>query len=45
LKLALGEMSIEVLKSATVSSQKIQTAGYSFRYPTIADAVKNLEAP
>ena len=45
LKLALGEMSIEVLKSATVSSQKIQTAGYRFRYPTIADAVKNLEAP
>lgn len=43
LKLALGEMSIEVLKSATVSSRKLDTVGYAFRYPTITDAVKNLE--
>lgn len=44
LKVALGEMSIEVLKSATVSSQKIEGEGYSFHFPTIQDAVKNLEA-
>lgn len=44
LKIALGEMSIEVLKSATVSNRKIAEAGFHFRYPTIAEAVKNLEA-
>lgn len=43
LKLALGEMSIEVLKSATVSSRKIKNAGYTFRYPTIKEAVEDLE--
>lgn len=42
LKIALGEMSIEVLKSATVSSQKIETAGFSFQYPTIDKAVQQL---
>jgi len=44
LKIGLGEMSIEILKSATVSSRKIEDAGFTFRYPTIADAVNNLEA-
>ena len=43
LKLALGEMSIEVLKSATVSSQKIEAAGFTFQYPTIEKAVNNLK--
>jgi len=43
LKMALGEMSIEVLKSATVSSQKIEKAGFTFAYPTIEKAVKNLK--
>ncbi|OSZ79000.1 TIGR01777 family protein [Chitinophagaceae bacterium IBVUCB1] len=42
LKLMLGEMSIEVLKSATVSSNKIEDAGFVFRYPTIGKAVENL---
>ena len=42
LKLVLGEMSIEVLKSATVSCRKIQDAGFSFRYPSIEGALKNL---
>jgi uncharacterized protein (TIGR01777 family) len=44
LKLALGEMSIEVLKSATVSCEKIQSAGFSFSYPTIEEAIKSLLA-
>jgi NAD dependent epimerase/dehydratase family enzyme len=36
-------MSVEVLKSATVSSKKIETAGYKFTYPHIDDAVRQLE--
>jgi hypothetical protein len=43
LKIALGEMSVEVLKSATVSSKKIESAGFQFRYPRIEDAVRHLE--
>ncbi len=42
LKLVLGEMSIEVLKSATVSSAKIQKAGFQFLYPTIDAALNEL---
>jgi len=42
LKIILGEMSIEVLKSATVDSNKIKKAGYAFLYPTIISALKNL---
>lgn len=42
LKIALGEMSIEVLKSATVSSKKMLDAGFVFQYPTIEKALDNL---
>jgi hypothetical protein len=42
LKLALGEMSVEILKSATVSSHKIQQAGFNFIYPNITSAIRNL---
>lgn len=35
LRLLLGEMSIEVLKSATVSAEKIKEAGFIFKYPEI----------
>ncbi|MES2330222.1 MAG: TIGR01777 family oxidoreductase [Bacteroidota bacterium] len=42
LKIALGEMSIEVLKSATVSSQKMQSTGFVFSYPTIEEAFAEL---
>jgi hypothetical protein len=38
----LGEMSVEVLKSATVSSEKIEKAGYQFLFPGIEAAIKNL---
>jgi len=42
LKAMLGEMSVEVLKSATVNDEKIKHAGFSFLYPTIETALKNL---
>jgi uncharacterized protein len=44
LKVVLGEMSIEVLKSTTVSSEKIRKEGFQFLFPTIADAIKSLRA-
>jgi NAD dependent epimerase/dehydratase family enzyme len=42
LKLLLGEMSIEVLKSTTVSSAKTEASGFVFQYPTISKAVQQL---
>lgn len=42
LKILLGEMSIEVLKSAKVSSKKIQEEGYSFKFPSIKKALEDL---
>jgi len=42
LKTVLGEMSIEVLKSATVSSSKVELTGFQFAYPDVDSAVKNL---
>jgi len=43
LKMILGEMSIEVLKSATVSSRKAEAAGFVFNFPHIEGAAGNLE--
>jgi uncharacterized protein (TIGR01777 family) len=42
LKLVFGHLSVEVLKSATVSSEKIQSAGFGFSYSTIDAALNNL---
>lgn len=42
LKIMLGEMSIEVLKSAQVSCGKIQSTGFEFEYPTINAALDQL---
>jgi NAD dependent epimerase/dehydratase family enzyme len=42
LKIILGEMSIEVLKSATVNSFKTQSSGFHYNYPTINLALEQL---
>ena len=42
LKLLLGELSIEILKSTTVSSEKIVKTGFLFQFPTIKIAIKQL---
>lgn len=42
LKIMLGQRSIEVLKSATVSCKKILSAGFGFKYDTIDKALKDL---
>lgn len=44
LQLAMGEMSIEVLKSATVSNKKIHDAGFTFLYPSVDAALDDLIA-
>ncbi|MFY7652099.1 MAG: DUF1731 domain-containing protein, partial [Chitinophagaceae bacterium] len=38
----LGEMSVEVLKSAKVSNQKVKLAGYHFKFPTLELALQQL---
>jgi uncharacterized protein (TIGR01777 family) len=39
LKIIVGEMSVEVLQSTIVSSRKIESTGYTFRYPTIESCI------
>ncbi|MEO6220884.1 MAG: TIGR01777 family oxidoreductase [Ginsengibacter sp.] len=38
----LGQRSTEILKSATVSSKKIKSTGFTFLYPSIESAVEEL---
>jgi uncharacterized protein (TIGR01777 family) len=42
LKIMLGEMSVEVLKSATVSNTKISNTGFQFLFPTVEAALADL---
>jgi hypothetical protein len=42
LGIVMGESSVEVLKSCTVSSQKIKDSGFKFQFATINDALQNL---
>ena len=43
LNIMLGERSIEILKSARVSSDKIKSAGFTFLYPTVEAAIMQIE--
>lgn len=43
LKIVLGEMSIEVLKSTTVNDNKIREAGFRFVFPSIEAALSDLK--
>jgi len=42
LQIMLGESSVEVLKSTTVSSEKIRQTGFTFLYPDIENALQQL---
>jgi uncharacterized protein (TIGR01777 family) len=42
LKIIMGEMSIEVLKSAYISCRKIKQSGFTFLFPAIESALGNL---
>ena len=42
LKIIVGELSIEVLKSATVSAVKIRQSGFQFLYPSVQSALDDL---
>ena len=43
LKIMMGDRSVEILKSATVSCDKIKEAGFTFLYPSIEAAVEEIE--
>jgi uncharacterized protein (TIGR01777 family) len=42
LKILLGEMSIEILKSCTADPKKVRSAGFQFTYPTLEAALNDL---
>jgi uncharacterized protein len=44
LKIMMGQRSVEVLKSTTVSCKKIQNAGFEFTFKTIEAALEDLAA-
>jgi uncharacterized protein (TIGR01777 family) len=45
LRIVFGELSVEVLKSATVNCDKIRKAGFNFVFPSIESAVNDLARP
>ena len=44
LKIMMGKRSVEVLKSTTVSCEKIKASGFDFLYPSLEPAIRNLIA-
>ncbi|HTI07662.1 MAG TPA: TIGR01777 family oxidoreductase [Puia sp.] len=45
LKIIVGEMSIEVLKSTTVNTKKTRIGGFQFLYPSLESALEDLLPP
>ncbi len=45
LKIMLGDRSVEVLKSTTVSCEKIKQTGFTFLYPSVEAALSQLTHP
>ena len=45
LKIMMGEISIEILKSTTVNCEKIKKTGFTFLYPSIKAALHQLAHP
>jgi uncharacterized protein (TIGR01777 family) len=45
LKLVVGEFANNLITGQNVSSQKIQDAGFKFKFPLLRDALKNLLVP
>jgi uncharacterized protein len=43
LKIMMGQRSIEILKSSTVSSDKIKAAGFTYIYPSVDAAIATIE--
>lgn len=43
MKLIFGKMSVILLKGSRISSKKIQAAGYTFLFPTLDDALEQLQ--
>lgn len=42
LKIAMGEMSLMVLESTKVSSEKLSESGFTFKYPVLAEALADI---
>jgi len=42
LRILIGELSVEVLKSATVSCEKLAATGFAFQFPDLKAALKDL---
>ncbi len=42
LKIVMGDMAADILKSTTVSAEKIIRSGYNFQFPSIEDAVTDI---
>lgn len=45
LKILLGELSTDILKSCTASSAKIQSAGFTFLHTEIVETIQNINVP
>lgn len=42
MQLIFGELSVILLKGSRISSEKIESKGFTFRFPTLQNALKNL---